>query len=128
MEEGTALLDSREMCLKAILSAENISADVAGLLDQGKTSLEILQEELKDYEVLNLFGCSLDEVLYYVGMHQAVYAETDGGETILIIGYGPENIEIYDPAAGSVHLMNLETARENFAAAGNRFLSYIPAG
>lgn len=128
MEEGTALLDSREMCLKAILSAENISADAAGLLDQGKTSLEILQEELKDYEVLNLFGCSLDEVLYYVGIHQAVYAETDGGETILIIGYGPENIEIYDPAAGSVHLMNLETARENFAAAGNRFLSYIPAG
>ena len=126
MEEGTALRGSRERCLQAILDSENLSVDVEGLLEKGMTSLEILQQELQGYDVLNLSGCTLDEVLYYVGEHQAVYAETGTDEVVLIVGYGPENVELYDPSAGSVHLMNLDTARDVMSAAGNRFLSYVP--
>ena len=127
MEEGTALRSSRERCLQAILDSENLSADVEGLLEQGRTSLQILQQELKGYDILNLSGCTLEEVLYYVGEHHAVYAETGNDEVVLIIGYGPENVELYDPSAGSVHLMNLDTAKDVMSAAGNRFLSYVPA-
>lgn len=127
MEEGTALRGSRERCLQAILDSENISTDVEGLLEQEMTSLEILQKTLKGYDVLNLSGCTLDEVLYYVGEHQAVYAEIGNDEVVLIVGYGPENVELYDPSAGSVHLMNLDTANDVMSAAGNRFLSYVPA-
>ena len=127
MEKGTALRGSRERCLQAILDSENISTDVEGLLEQEMTSLEILQKALKGYDVLNLSGCTLDEVLYYVGEHQAVYAEIGNDEVVLIVGYGPENVELYDPSAGSVHLMNLDTANDVMSAAGNRFLSYVPA-
>lgn len=127
MEEGTALQDSQEACLQAILDLENIQADVPGMLLEGMSSLEILQKELNGYEVLDLSGCSLDEVLYYVGEHQPVYAMAGENKVVLLVGYGPENVELYDPSAGSVHLMNLGTAKSLFEEAGNRFLSYIPA-
>lgn len=127
MEEGTALQNSQEMCLQAVLGLENIQADVAGMLQEGMSSLEILQQELTGNEVLNLSGCSLEEVLYYVGEHQPVYAVAGDNKVVLLVGYGPENVELYDPSAGSVYLMDKDTAGKLFEEAGNRFLSYIPA-
>ena len=56
-----------------------------------------------------------------------MYAVAGDNKVVLLVGYGPENVELYDPSAGSVYLMDKDTAGKLFEEAGNRFLSYIPA-
>ncbi len=124
MSEGSTQRSSQEVCLEAMLLHENKNADVAGLLAEGKTSLEILEEELTDAVVMNLSGCTLDEVLYYVGQGYPVYA-CEEERIVLIVGYGPEKVELYDPSAGSVYLLTIQEASEQFQQAGNRFISYL---
>ncbi len=128
IEEGTASRGSREACLEAMLSLEGVTADVSAMIEQGMTDVSILEQAFEtDAAVLNLTGCTLEEVLYYVGQGSPVYACRADGSTVLLVGYGPENIEIYDPDAGEVYLQKISEAAEDFEKAGNRFLSYITA-
>ena len=125
MEEGAAYRSPAEVCLEAILEYEGAAADVASLLDSGMTALEILSQELADASVLDLSGCELDQVLYYVSEYTPVYAVTGTDTAVLIVGYGPENVELYDPEAGSVYLLTRDSAEEMFAESGNRFICYV---
>ena len=125
MTEGASARSSQEVCLEAMLLHENKTADAASLLAEGKTSLEILEGKLIDSVVMNLSGCTLDDVLYYVGQGYPVYACRKDDTMVLIVGYGPENVELYDPSSGSVHLLTISEATEQFQQAGNRFISYI---
>ena len=125
MEEGAAYRSPAEVCLEAILEYEGTTADVAALLDSGMTALEILSQELADTRVLDLSGCELDEVLYYVSEYTPVYAVTGNDTAVLIVGYGPENVELYDPEAGGVYLLTRDSAEELFAESGNRFICYL---
>ncbi len=127
MEEGSALRSSREVCLEAMLRQEDISLDVAGRIAEGLSSTAILEEGLLGKAtVLNLAGCTLDEVLYYVGEGLPVYAVCPDGNVVLAVGYGPENVELYDPASGSVHLQPISEASAAFEEAGNQFLTFLP--
>jgi ABC-type bacteriocin/lantibiotic exporter with double-glycine peptidase domain len=68
----------------------------------------------------------MDQVLYYPSVNIPVLAVTDNGQNaVLITGYGPENVAIWDPAQGST-LMKREEANTLFSASGNRFLTYVP--
>ena len=125
MEDGAALRSSAEVCLEAVLNYEGIAADVAALLENGMTALEILTQELTDASVYDLSGCDLEQVLYYVSEYTPVYAVTGNDTAVLIVGYGPENVELYDPEAGSVYLLTRDSAEELFLASGSRFICYI---
>lgn len=127
MESGASTENPRTACLQAMLAyaaAETYQDDASELLAQGKSVLEILSDRLQDANVLDLTSCTMEEVLYYVEQGCPVYAAEANGADVLIIGYGPENIEVYDPAAGSVHLLGRSAARELFENAGNQFVSY----
>lgn len=127
MEEGAALRSSREVCLEAMLQQQDVSADVAGRIAEGLSSTAILEEALAGRAtVLNLAGCTLEEVLYYVGEGLPVYAVRSDGTVVLAVGYGPENVELYDPASGSVHLQTISEAAAEFEEAGNQFLTFLP--
>lgn len=127
MEEGAALRSSREVCLEAMLRQQDVSADVAGRIAEGLSSTDILEEALAGKAtVLNLAGCTLEEVLYYVGEGLPVYAVRSDGTVVLAVGYGPENVELYDPASGGVHLQTISEAAAEFEAAGNQFLTFLP--
>lgn len=113
-------------CLDAILRYKGVSVSVSDLLAEGKTSEEILSENLTSAQVLDLSGCTMDQVLYYPSVNIPVLAVTDNGQNaVLITGYGPENVAIWDPAQGST-LMKREEANTLFSASGNRFLTYVP--
>ena len=107
---------------KEQLSGENIpSAVLSGQLDE-----IALQQELGDeYTVLNLVGCSLESVLYQVGMQRAVIARKPTGESVVIVGFDSFNTILYDPATQETYYFGREESTALFTEAGNVFLGYI---
>lgn len=111
-------------CLTAILQTENISMDVEGLLAQGETPKQILTEALSEYKVIDLTGCSVEQVLYYVNMKTPVFAMVDN-EALLIVGYDEHNTILYNPQTNTTYKKGLRDSDTMFAAAGNVFIGYI---
>ncbi len=116
-------------CLDAILRYESVSVSVPDLIADGKSSEEILSENLSNAQVLDLSGCTMEEVLYYSSAGIPVLAITNSGsDAVLIIGYGPEKVAVWDPASGGMQLISRSSAEELFSANGNRFLTYVHTG
>ena len=81
----------------------------------------VLDENLE--EVLDLSGCTLDNVLYYVSQGKPVLALTEASDAVLIVGYDPQNTILFDPDEG-IRKMGINDSREFFEEAGNLFIGY----
>ena len=84
----------------------------------------ILSDNLEKCDCLDLRGCSLDSVLYYVNKDYPVLALLDDNEAKLIIGYNSLSIVINDPEKGTYKIGRNE-AEELFSKNGNQFISYV---
>ena len=121
----TAEKNSIAICLDAILKFEGISRNTEDFLNQGKTPIEILQSNLTDARILDLSGCSLDAVLYYVNRELPVMAILDDGNAVLIVGFNELNTVIMDPVTGTIYKMGINDSTNFFEANGNHFITYI---
>lgn len=110
--------------LSAILNFEKIYPDVNYELEQGKNAREILEGNL-EARVLNLSGCSLSTVLYYVSRGKPVLALTGTSSAEVIVGYDPQNIILLDPVTGDTHKMGMNDSAAYFEESGNLFLAYL---
>lgn len=52
-------------------------------------------------QVLDLTGCNIEEVLYYVSCGSPVFSMTGSTDAVLIIGYDSNSVVIFDPALGT---------------------------
>lgn len=86
--------------------------------------LEILEENLGDVMVLDLSGCSLDAVLYYVNKDIPVLTLLENGSALLLVGFNETQVGMLDPQEGSIRRMNMGEAAEWFEENGNRFVTY----
>ena len=118
-------MGSIEQCINAMLEKEGINISVNALIEQGKTPKEILTNTMKDATVLDLTGCTTDEILYYVSNGAPVFAMTDADDAVLIIGYDTNNITVFDPDLGTSYRKNQEDANEIFENAGSIFFTYL---
>ncbi len=118
---------SQSRALTILLSQAGVSADVETLLASGSSAYEILSEAAADREVYNLTGCTLDQVLYFVGEGMPVYAVLEG-QAVLITGYDDSSVTVYDPLTDSGTTSASETAGDAFAASGNTFYAVAAAG
>ncbi len=75
--------------------------------------------------VLNLTGCSLNEVLYYVDKNIPVIGMKDQDNAVLIIGYDTYNITVIDPNLHQSKKIGLNDGTAMFEQAGNLFFSYL---
>ncbi len=116
---------SLSVCLDAIFGYEGLVRNSTYLLSGGKSVKEILEENLEDAQVLDLTGCSLDAVLYYVNRNIPVIALMKDGEAVLITGFDEYNTILLEPALGRLHKMGLNDSREYFSENGNCFLTYV---
>lgn len=116
---------SVEKCLNLILNEEGLSLNSGALLNSGASTKDILQEALKDCEVLDLRGCSVQQILYYVSCGTPVLVMESGSEAVLIVGYDASTVLIYEPGSGNVRRENLEEAAAQFQGAGNVFCAYL---
>lgn len=111
-------------CLTYLLKTEELSIDVEDLLARGETPREILTEALADQKVLDLSGCSVNQVLYYVSLGTPVFAMV-GQEAVLIVGYDEHNTILYRSGENEARKMGLQDSDAFFGGAGNIFLGYI---
>lgn len=128
---GSGLIDtdgisdnSVARCLTYLLKTEEVSIDVEALLVRGETPRQILQEALENRQVIDLSGCSVSQVLYYVNLGTPVFAMV-GDQAVLIIGYDEHNTILYQPMENSARKMGLQDSEAFFAGAGNVFLGYL---
>ncbi|MCR5354890.1 MAG: hypothetical protein K6E43_04835, partial [Lachnospiraceae bacterium] len=82
-------------------------------------------ENLEDALVLDLTGCTLNEVLYYVNSGVPVYARTGDNSAILIIGYDAANIIYYKSDTDTYAKMSTDEATKTFESAGSVYISYV---
>ena len=112
-------------CLSTMIRQENVSMDVEGELASGKTAYEILNQAIPG-GALDLQGCILNQVLYYVGCGHPVLALTENDKAELIIGYDIyKNLIIYDPLSGNTYKMAEEDAEAYYASYSYPFISYV---
>ena len=108
-----------------MLSQEGLSYDVAGGLQSGMNAYEILNEAFSGRAV-DLQGCILNQILYYVDQGRPVLAVTEGDKAELIVGYDVyTNLVIYDPLTGTTYLRSEEDAESYYAAYGYPFVSWM---
>ncbi len=116
--------DSMAICLDTILQFEGISRNTEFLLQQGQNAQEILENNLKDYDILNLTGCPMDVALYYMNQDIPVLARQGDDSYVLIIGFNQQNVVLFDPEIGKIFKHGMNDSREMFEQNGNCFVTY----
>lgn len=116
----TAEKESLNLCLEAILQTKGILIDTVPLTSLGKSALEILNEQTEKGG-LDLTGCSLRQVLYFVQTNRAVLGKLRG-EYVLIVGYDPYNAVILDPLTNETYRIGLSDGTIAFEESGNEFI------
>ncbi len=117
--------NSLAVCLDAMLKFQGISRNTEYTLSTGASVSDILNANLSDAYVLNLTGCTMDMMLYYVNKDIPVLALMNNGDAMLIIGFNEQNIVVMDPVRGEIYKIGRNDAREMFEANGNRFMTYV---
>lgn len=113
------------VCLETILNYEGYSVDAQALLDKGYNAMEILEEYLPEQRVLDLTGCSLESVLYYLNRDIPVLAVADDQSALLLVGFNDLNTVWMNPKTGKVYKVGMNDSRKFFEENGNRFITYI---
>lgn len=127
--EHNASSESRSslaVCLDTMLEYEGIVRNSQYMLSQGQSVLEILKNALPDYEILDLTGCTIDMVLYYVNQDIPVLVMLENDESVLIIGFNETQLVFMDPNLEELYKISTEDAIELFKQGGNCFITYMP--
>lgn len=103
------------------LSMEQIPQSVLA----GNMDIDDLQSQLPDKWVLDLTGCSMESILYFISEGNAVLADTVDGVRILM-GYDQwGNIRFYEPGAEETYLLSDVDSLELFEKSGNVFVGFL---
>lgn len=124
-ESVTDQKNSLTVCLDNILRHAGITRNTEYDLAQGKTAIQILEENMTGVQVLDLSGCSLDAVLYYVNQDIPVLAILEDGEAVLVTGFNEFNVVIMEPSTGKLYKKGMNDATAWFAENGNHFITYM---
>lgn len=124
-ESVTEQKNSLTVCLDNILRHAGITRNTEYDLAQGKTAATILSENMTGVQVLDLSGCSLDAVLYYVNQDIPVLAILEDGEAVLVTGFNEFNVVIMEPSTGRLYKKGMNDATAWFAENGNHFITYM---
>ncbi len=118
--------NSLAVCLDTIFKFRGIVRNSEYLLAQGRTVLEVLEENLEDAQILDMTGCNLDSMLYYVNRDIPVLAILKNDEAVLITGFNEYNVVIMEPSTGRLYKKGMNDSAEWFRENGNYFITYTP--
>lgn len=127
-EAVTEEKNSLAVCLDTILKFEGIIRNSEYLLGRGQTVMEILSENIPDSQILDLSGCTLDAILYYVNQDIPVLALLENDEAVLVTGFNEYNVVIMEPTGKeTLYKKGMNDATEWFLENGNHFITYTQA-
>lgn len=116
---------SLAVALDTMLSYEGVMRNSAYMLQSGENIYSIMESVLSECQVLDLTGCSLDAVLYYVDQDIPVLVMLQDGNAVLLIGFNEMNTVIMNPQTGTIYKMGMNDSKTWFQENGNRFITYI---
>ena len=119
-QEGNTLAAA----LNRLLAYEGKTVDAAGEMAAGKKPIEILQEQFLG-NVLDLHGCSPEELCYILGKGTPIIAMTDLNNAVLLIGYNDSMITYVKPDTGEKVSVPYEELEALTVASGNTYLGYL---
>ncbi|MCR5476679.1 MAG: hypothetical protein K6E92_03520 [Lachnospiraceae bacterium] len=127
-ESVTQDKNSLAICLDTILKYEGVIRNSDYLLGQGQSVLEILEGNLPQARVMDLTGCTLDNVLYYVNMDIPVLVLLQDGGALLVTGFNENQIVVLDPESGELEKRSISSQTAYFEEQGNVFITYAYHG
>ena len=102
------------------------TTDIPEIIRTASLDVQNLQNGLGDSaKVVNLSGCSLENVLYEVSAQRAVIAKTGADSSVVIVGYDQYNTYLLDPSTGEVKPYGMNDSTALFQSAGNVFITYL---
>ncbi len=110
-------------CVYIVLKGNQMDVSAQDLTKENKSIYDMLGKYLE--RPMNLKGCSLEQVLYFVSNNKAVIAMTGSNRAVVIGGYTGSTLQIYDPATGQEKTVSRSEYEEIFKEAGNRFISFM---
>lgn len=119
-QEGNTLAAA----LNRLFAYEGKTVDAAGEMASGKKPIEILQEQFLG-NVLDLHGCSPEELCYILGKGTPIIAMTDLNNAVLLIGYNDSMITYVKPDTGEKVSVPYEELEALTVASGNTYLGYL---
>ena len=119
-QEGNTLAAA----LNRLFAYEGKTVDAAGEMAAGKRPIEILQEQFLG-NVLDLHGCSPEELCYILGKGTPIIAMTDLNNAVLLIGYNDSMITYVKPDTGEKVSVPYEELEALTVASGNTYLGYL---
>lgn len=111
------------VCLSAMLMHNGVNIDTSSQLAAGQTAISILNENIKDKTAMDLSGCTLEQMFYYVCQGEPVLAMTDSSGYVLVVGYDFYNVVLLNPVTGQTYKQGQEEASAMFERAGNKFVA-----
>ena len=116
---------SMTKCVSIMLKKEGAGIGVSDLIEAGQTPIEIVTSTFKDDRVLELRGCVIDDLLYFIDQGTPVLARTGNNQAILLVGYSANNVYYFDPNSGQTRSMGYDEINELFYQGGNYFIAYV---
>lgn len=116
---------SLAVAMESMMQYEGFSQDADAGLQSGMVPEEILGKYMADREIVNLTGCPIDVVYYYLNRDIPVLAITENGGGILLTGFNASEIVWMDPARGELHKVSKEESKKAFERGNNNFITYI---
>lgn len=102
------------------------TTDIPEIIRTASLDVQNLQNGLGDSaKVIDLTGCSLENVLYEVSAQRAVIARTGSDSSVVIVGYDQYNTYLLDPSTGEVKPYGMNDGTALFKNAGNMFITYL---
>ena len=120
--------NSLGVCIDTMLAFEGVMRSSTYLLEQGESAYRILSDNLENAQVLELTGCSLDNVLYYVNLDIPVMVRMNHRKAILITGFNDSEVVILNPDAGTLSKMKKKQAEQMIEEAGSYYITYVKRG
>ena len=115
---------SLAVCLECMMQLEGFSQDADAMLARGLSASEILDKYMMDRIALNLSGCPLDIVYYYLDQDIPVLVQTGEESAILLTGYNSNEFVWMEPDEGTLHKVSRETSENYFKERKNRFITF----
>ena len=112
------------VCLETIMKYEGFSQDADNMLLRGMSPVEILEKYMMDREILDLTGCPMDVVYYYLSRDIPVMVITGENNAILLTGYNSGELVWMEPAKGTLHKVSKSESEKVFKENSNRYITY----
>ena len=122
IDEGENALS---VCMDVMMGYEGVIRNSEVLLSSGAPVRDILAENMDNVTVLDLTGCSIDQLYFYLDNDIPML---QGGGAILITGHNDKELVIMDPMTGDLGKRDIEQMSVYFENNGNQFITYAYSG